>query len=113
MMIFAFSGQGSNHAGVGKQLYETNSTFCLDLDRFDAIVRGLRFGSILPYLRGLDEAGHEASPSTVQLAQVSLQMALARLWRSWGIMPKVVIGHSLGEYAALNFASVLSDFEAL
>lgn len=112
-MIFAFSGQGSNHAGMGKQLYETNSTFRSDLDRFDAIVQNLGFGSILPYLRGLDEAANEASFSTVQLAQVSLQMALARLWRSWGITPKAVVGHSLGEYAALNCAGLLSDFDAL
>lgn len=112
-MIFAFSGQGANHAGMGKYLYDTNATFKMDLDRFDAIVQAQGFGSFLPYMRGVEEATHEASPLTVQLAHVSLQMALARLWGSWGIVPAAVLGHSLGEYAALNYAGVLSDFDVL
>ena len=112
-MIFAFSGQGSNHAGMGSYLYDTNTRFKKALDRFDAITQSQGFGSILPYLRGIEYASHETSPLTVQLAHVSLQMALARLWESWGIAPVGVLGHSLGEYAALNYAGVLSDFDAL
>lgn len=112
-MIFAFSGQGSNHSGMGKYLYDTNTTFKMDLDRFDAIAQAQGFGSFLPYMRGIEDAAHEASPLMVQLAHVSLQMALARLWGSWGIVPAAVVGHSLGEYAALNYAGVLSDFDVL
>ncbi|KAL8825773.1 MAG: hypothetical protein Q9191_004205, partial [Dirinaria sp. TL-2023a] len=112
-MVFAFSGQGSNHAGMGKYLYNTNTTFKLDLDRFDAIIQSQGFDSILPYIQGVEDNFHETSPTTVQLAHVSLQMALARLWESWGIVPKAVVGHSLGEYAALNYAGVLSEFDVL
>ena len=112
-IVFAFSGQGSNHAGMGKCLYDTNTTFKTDLDRFDAIVQAQGFGSFLPYIRGIEGEIQEASPLTVQLAHVSLQMALARLWGSWGIQPAAVLGHSLGEYAALNYAGVLSDFDVL
>ena len=112
-MIFAFAGQGSNHAGMGIHLYDTNSRFKMALDHFDAITQAQGFGSILPYVRGDEDASHEASPLTVQLAHVSLQMALARLWESWGISPVGVLGHSLGEYAALNYAGALSDFDTL
>ncbi|KAL8738678.1 MAG: hypothetical protein Q9181_000562 [Wetmoreana brouardii] len=112
-MVFAFSGQGSSHAGMGKYLYDTNSGFKMAMDRLDAITQAQGSGSILPYIRGTANASDETSPLTVQLAHVSLQMALARLWQSWGILPIGVLGHSLGEYAALNFAGVLSDFEAL
>ena len=112
-MIFAFSGQGSNHAGMGKYLYDTSSRFKMAIDRFDAIVQAQGASSILPYIRGIEDTTHQASPLIVQLAQVSLQMALARLWESWGISPVGVIGHSLGEYAALNYAGVLSDFDVL
>ena len=112
-MVFAFSGQGSNHAGMGKYLYNTNTTFKLDIDRFDAIIQSQGFDSILPYIQGIEDSLHETSPTTVQLAHVSLQMALARLWESWGIMPKAVVGHSLGEYAAFNYAGVLSEFDVL
>ena len=112
-ILFAFSGQGSNHAGMGKCLYDTSSRFKTAMDRFDAIIQAQGFGSVLPYVQGIENATHEESPITVQLAQVSLQMALARLWESWGISPVGVLGHSLGEYAALNYAGVLSDFDAL
>ena len=112
-IIIVFSGQGSNHTGMGKYLYDTNTTFKMDLDRFDAIAQAQGFDSFLPYLRGIEEATCVASPLTVQLAHVSLQMALARLWESWGIVPAAVIGHSLGEYAALNCAGVLSEFDVL
>ena len=112
-MIFAFSGQGSNHAGMGKYLYDTNSRFKMAIDRFDTITQAQGFGSILPYVRDIEDATHETSPLIIQLAQVSLQMALARLWESWGISPVGVLGHSLGEYAALNYAGVLSDFDVL
>ena len=112
-IIFAFSGQGSNHPGMGKYLYDANSRFKMTMDRFDAIVQAQGFGSILPYIRGIEDPTHEASSLTIQLAQVSLQMALARLWESWGISPAGVLGHSLGEYAALNYAGVLSDFDVL
>ena len=112
-MLFAFSGQGSNHVGMGKYLYETNSRFKMTVDRYDAIIKSQGHGSILPYVRGTEDATDEASPLITQLAQVSLQMALARLWESWGIAPVGVVGHSLGEYAALNYAGVLSDFDVL
>lgn len=112
-MIFAFSGQGSNHAGMGKDLYATNTAFKMDLDRFDAIAQAQGFDSILPYIRNIEDPTHKASTLTVQLAHVSLQMALARLWGSWGIAPAAIVGHSLGEYAALNYAGVLSDFDVL
>lgn len=112
-MILAFSGQGSNRAGMGKSLYDTNATFRMDLNRFDAIVQDQGFGSILPYIRDTETATPESSPLTAQLAHVSVQMALTRLWKSWGIVPAAVVGHSLGEYAALNCAGVLSDFDVL
>lgn len=112
-MIFAFSGQGSNHAGMGKYLYDTNATFKMDLDRLNAIAEGQGFGTILPYIRGIEDTNQETPPLTVQLSHVSLQIALARLWGSWGIVPAAVLGHSLGEYAALNYAGVLSDFDTL
>ena len=112
-IILAFSGQGSGHAGMGKFLYDTNTTFRKDLDRYDAIVQDQGFGPILPYLRGTEETAQQASPITTQLAQLAIQMALARLWRSWGVNPAAVVGHSLGEYAALHYAGVLSDFDVL
>ncbi|MCJ1475042.1 hypothetical protein MMC13_003702 [Lambiella insularis] len=111
-MVYTFSGQGSSCAGMGKLLYDTNATFRKDLNRFDAIVQDQGFGSILPYIRG-EQTAQQSSPLTAQLSHVSVQMALAQLWKSWGIIPAAVLGHSLGEYAALHCAGVLSDFDVL
>jgi len=49
----------------------------------------------------------------VQLGQICVQMVLTRLWISWGITPTAVTGHSLGEYAALNAAGVLSAADTI
>ena len=53
------------------------------------------------------------SPVSMQLGMTCVQMALARLWQAWGVEPGVVIGHSLGEYAALNVAGVLSAADTI
>jgi acyl transferase domain-containing protein len=53
------------------------------------------------------------TPLVLQLATTCLQIALARLCISWGVTPSAVVGHSLGEYAALNIAGVLSDADTI
>lgn len=50
-----------------------------------------------------------ATPETVQAALYAFQLAMARQWMSWGITPDVVLGHSVGEYAAAAIAGVFSD----
>ena len=106
--IFVFTGQGAQYLGMGKQLFETNTAFRKSIIDFDSIC--LRQG--LPSFKWIiNQASSEKktpSPSESQLALVSIAMALASLWKSWGITPSAVIGHSLGEYAALCVAGVLS-----
>ena len=60
---------------------------------------------------GLDISAY--SPLVAQLASVCMQMALSRLWALWGVVPEAVVCHSLGEYAALNVAGVLSDADTI
>lgn len=111
-MVFAFAGQGSTHAGMARHLYARCATFRADAERLDAACQRLGFGPVLPFLRA-DAPQPDAPPLTVQLGHVCLQIALARLWRSWGVSPAAVVGHSLGEYAALVCAGVLADVDAL
>ena len=112
-IVYTFSGQGSSSTGMGKFLYDTNATFRKDLNRFDAIVQNQGFGSFLPYILDVEHTIQQFPPWTAQLAHLSVQMALAQLWKSWGIVPAAVLGHSLGEYAAFHCAGVLSDFDVL
>lgn len=115
-MLFAFTGQGSQHAGMGKQLLESLGVFRDQIKCFDQLARRLLGPScgimaLISESGGHDIAGY--SPAVVQLASVCMQVALARIWISWGVQPTAVVGHSLGEYAALNVAGVLSDADTV
>lgn len=112
-VAFAFTGQGSQYAGMGKQLFQNFSLFRSDIQRFDRIGKRLGFPAIQPIIDGSLEDVQGLSPLELQLALTYLQMALARLWISWGAKPSVVVGHSLGEYAALNVAGVLSASDTI
>ncbi|KAF2129822.1 polyketide synthase-like protein [Dothidotthia symphoricarpi CBS 119687] len=103
---FTFTGQGSQYTGLGQKFYEELSSFKADIDQLDNVARLHSLPSILPLLTGTDVA--TLSPVVVQLGMACIQVALARMWASWGIKPVAVIGHSLGEYAALQVAGVIS-----
>lgn len=106
-VAFMFTGQGSFYAGLGKELFEHISSFREDVLRFDQISLRYRFPSFLSVIQEAD-ADATRDPVVSQLATVCVQMALSRLWGSWGVQPSLTIGHSLGEYAALYTAGVLS-----
>lgn len=107
-VAFIFTGQGAFYPRLGRQLFENSSQFQTDIKYLDSLVKNLSLPSILPAIEGRSNDAEELSPLVVQLALVCVQIALVKLWNSWGITPDVVIGHSLGEYAALNAAGVLS-----
>ena len=103
---FCFTGQGSQYTGLGQKLYQDLKSFRDDINQLNhlATVQGLP--SFLELLDGTDV--QTLSPVKVQLGMACIQVALARMWAAWGITPTAVIGHSLGEYAALHVAGVIS-----
>ena len=112
-VAFVFTGQGATYVGIARQLFETVSQFRADLQRFDHIGQSQGFASFLPLIDGSATSLEELGPVITQLGTSCVQMALARLWASWGVFPSAVVGHSLGEYAALHIAGVLSASDAI
>lgn len=111
--VFAFTGQGSLYPGMGKQIFETSASFRDSILSYQKICDSQG----LPYVVDIiadDNADIESKNMVqVQLAIVFIELALAELWKSWGVQPDLLIGHSLGEYAALCVSGVLSVSDAL
>ena len=105
-VAFTFTGQGSQYTALGKALYSDLKSFKADIDSLDNLARIQGLPSFIPLLDGTDV--QTLSPVVVQLGMACIQVALARMWASWGVTPVAVIGHSLGEYAALHVAGVIS-----
>ncbi|KAM0543067.1 hypothetical protein ACHAPJ_012516 [Fusarium lateritium] len=109
---FVFSGQGAQYSGMGKEYFTHFSLFRSEILSYDSIARSQGFPSILPLIKGEVEV-ELLSPVEIQLALTCLQMALAKLWGSFGVEPSFVLGHSLGHYAALHISGVLSASDTI
>ncbi|MCJ1381693.1 fusarubin cluster-polyketide synthase [Xylographa soralifera] len=112
-IVFTFTGQGAQYPGMGKDLFDNFSLFRTEMRRLDQLGQSLGFPSMLPVIQSEEQDIGIFAPIAVQLASVCLQIALSKLWASWNIIPTAVVGHSLGEYAALNVAGVLSDSDTV
>ena len=112
-IVFTFTGQGAQYPGMEKELFDNFSLFRTEMRRLDQLGKSLGFPSMLPVIQSEEQDIGIFAPVAVQLASVCVQIALSKLWASWNIVPTAVVGHSLGEYAALNVAGILSDADTV
>ena len=113
-VVFLFSGQGAQYAGMAAELYRSQPVFRGVIDRCAEILRGRLEHGLVDLLLA-DPGGDERIRQTqfTQPLLFAVECALAAFWRSLGVRPAAVLGHSLGEIAAACVAGVFELEPAL
>lgn len=117
-VVFMFPGQGAQYVNMGLNLYRYEPIFHEQVDRCAGILSrylGLDIREIIyPTEQKKEEAAARIDQTEIaQPAVFTISYALAQLWKEWGVKPRVLIGHSIGECAAACLAGVMSVEDAI
>jgi acyl transferase domain-containing protein len=107
-LVFVCSGQGSQWPGMGSSLLREEPIFKAAIEECEASIRHWAGWSLIERLSASAPESKLAETEFAQPAIFAIEVALARLFESWGVKPAAVIGHSLGEVPAAHIAGVLS-----
>jgi acyl transferase domain-containing protein/acyl carrier protein len=112
-LVWVFSGMGPQWWAMGRQLLEKEPIFRQAAEECDQLFIKLAGWSILQEMLSDESNSRMAETEVAQPANFVLQVGLARLWNSWGIVPDAIVGHSAGEAAAAYVASAMGLDEAV
>ncbi|HEU4726518.1 MAG TPA: SDR family NAD(P)-dependent oxidoreductase, partial [Kofleriaceae bacterium] len=112
-VAFVFSGQGPRWLPLGADLLDAEPVFRGVLEQCDAVLRQSVDWSLFDQLTAQPGRARWSDPGVIQPVLCAVQIALAALWRSWGVEPAAVVGHSVGEIAAAHVAGALDLGAAL
>lgn len=113
-VAYVCSGMGPQWWGMGRQLYATEPVFAHEVDRVDAeLSRYVDFSLVEEMMMVCEDDSRMRETQIAQPANFAIQVGLAALWKSRGIVPEAVLGHSTGEVASQYLSGVLSFTEAV
>ena len=113
-VVFMFSEQESQYVNMGLELYQIEPTFQKQVDICSEILKPIIGFDLRHLLYPNKEATQQLQQTAInQVAIFVIDYALAQLWMEWGVRPKAMVGHSIGEYVAACLAGVFSLEEAL
>ncbi|HMF80137.1 MAG TPA: SDR family NAD(P)-dependent oxidoreductase [Candidatus Acidoferrum sp.] len=107
-VAFVMSGQGPQWWGMGRELMHREPVFRRVIEQCDAAMRGITNFSLLEELGRSEEDSQLHRTEVAQPAIFAMQVGLAELWKSWGVQPAAVAGHSVSEIAAACVAGLFS-----
>lgn len=107
--VFVYTGQGSQWPGMCQGLLQAEPAFRRTIDELEPLVQAESGFSLRSMLR---DPARLSGIARVQPTLFAVQLALTELWRSWGVRPAGVIGHSMGEVAAAVVAGALAQADA-
>lgn len=115
-VVFMFSGQGSQYVNMGRDLYENNEIFRKEADwcfEWLQTYIGIDYKEVLYPQSGNNTDEKIRQTQFAQVLIFVVEYALAKTLITWGIKPRVVIGHSIGEFVAACISGVMKLEEAL
>lgn len=112
-LAFVFPGQGGQWFGMGRELLTQEPVFHQAIEQINHHIQAHFGWSLMDVLYAAPSESRLDEIDVVQPVLFAIQVALAALWRSWGVVPDAVVGHSMGEVAAAHVAGALSLEDAI
>lgn len=111
-VVFVFPGQGSQWLGMGREMYEKNETFKKVIDECESAFSPFTDWSLKEQLFADEQTSRLNEIDVIQPGLFAVQIAIAHVWMSRGIVPDAVVGHSMGEVASAYISGAISLSDA-